>query len=235
MSNTPSPPLHPDLATVFESDWLRGESAGIFGIIGLNVLSPDGTSFPYTVNFSNVGSSVRGGWSTSCEGILTVSETDTDWITMAGILRKGTLSDGDKSTLRGIFTGKFFTQLASLTLDHPISSNRFLILLSRIDTKFHAIYVEPTGKIRMVHTATFAGGRWNVTPGLIGDVSRIFIMNAESTREYMKRLRVAQSAGFFYGFIAWAVFFWWYNGWVKSNSKVLGGSSSGDIISTLIS
>ena len=233
MNNTP--PLHPDLLTVFESQWLRDESKDIFGIIGLNVLSSDGTGFPYTVNFTNAGSSVCGGWSNSCEGILTVDEDDADWDIMAGIIRKDILTLDDKITLRGIFTGKFFTQLAAITLDHPISSNRFLILLSRIDTKFHAIYVDSVGKIKMVHTCTFAGGRWNIVPGLIGDVSRIFIMGAESTREYMKRLRVAQSAGFFYGFVAWSMFFWWYHGWVKSNSKVLGGSSSGDIISTLIS
>jgi hypothetical protein len=235
MSNISSPRLHPDLVTVFESDWIQTESKGIFGTVGLLVLSSDGTGFPYTVNFSKGGSSVSDGWHTSCEGVLTVNENDHDWFTMAGIIRKDSLTANDRNTLREIFAAKLFTQLAALTLDHPISSNRFLILLSRIDTKFHAIYADYAGKIKMVHTCTYAGGRWNVTPGLVGDISRIFIMNAERTREYMTKLRAAQAAGFFYGFIAWAKFFWWYNSWAKTSSKVLGGSSSSDVISTLIS
>jgi hypothetical protein len=235
MSNISSPPLHPDLVTVFESDWIQAEAKGVFGTIGLLILSHDGTGFPYTVNFSRGGSSVSDGWRSSCEGVLTINENDPDWITMASIIRKDSLTADDRNILREIFTGKFFTQLAALTLDHSISSNRFLILLSRIDTKFHAIYSDYAGKIKMVHTCTYAGGRWNVIPGLVGDVSRIFIMNAERTREYMIKLRAAQAAGFFYGFIAWTKFLWWYSSWVKTNSKVLGGSSSSDVISTLIS
>ena len=77
MNNTPH--LHEDFLTVFESQWLRDESKDIFGIIGLNVLSPDGTGFPYTVDFSKVGNSLYSGWSSSCEGILTVNEVDIDW------------------------------------------------------------------------------------------------------------------------------------------------------------
>lgn len=227
-----------DVLDVFESDWLQAESEGLFTALGILVKETEkGPGFTYTVKFDKKlqkSERVTAGWSSACEGVLTVTEDDPDWSAMANIIRKGDLTDEDKAGLQFLYMKKFFSQFAAFTLDHPVSSNRLLVFLSRIDTTFHAALKDDKGKIHVAHTASFAGGKWTVTDGLNGDISRIFIMNIESTREYILALRKAQNAGFFYGFIAWSIFFWWYRSWTKKNSWVLGGSSSTDTVGLFI-
>ena len=221
--------MRSDIYSFFSSDWLREESKGLFGTLGLLVNDAGGVGTPFTLRFTAAASILAAGWADDCEGILTLDEADADFVTMADLARAwvrpaSPQGAGAAKELRRLFTKKFFSQLAALTLDHPVSSHPWLIRFSRTDTIFHSALVTDDGRVEVSHTAVYAGGRWNVRPGLVGDVRRIFLLSPDASRDYMMRLRAAQSAVGLFAWFAWLRFLAWYRPWCSRVSKVLGGS-----------
>lgn len=218
--------LDRNLNTFFTSEWLCCEAAALFGTLGLLVLDEQGKGNCFTLDLTDRAHPVREGWAPTCEGILTLDGRDPIWAEAAQKV-EALEADPDKqeikTALRIIFTRQFFTQLAALTLDNWVTSNSFLVSVTRTEKLFHACLVDTDGKVLAAHTAKYAGTNWQVIPGLIGDVRRIYVMGVDQTREYIIQLRAAQKVFGVWAFWAWLKFFMWYLNWQRHTSVVLGG------------
>jgi hypothetical protein len=226
---------HEHILDFFSSSWLRDEGRDLFGTMGVLIQGPNGVGEAYTLDLTS-STPMRRGLSTACEGVLTVDAKDEDFARMARLAKSlerapAGVAAAIRIVLRAIFTRKFFTALAALTLDHPVTSSPFLLAVSRTDSVFHAVLVpEEAGEgeercetVYAAHTALNAGGRWHVRPGFVGDVRRLFVLTPDEAREYMVRLRRAQRSSGLRSVLEWFAFFAWYVKWRAKVSVQLGG------------
>lgn len=218
------------------SPWLRNTVKNMFGKVGLLVKEgPLSKAYTWDPSGEN-GRIISDNWENGIQGILTIDRLDPYWDDakldlecMDDPTRNEASKKLAEERLQRGFTVRFFSQLAALSLSHPIAENSFLVWLGTffgLKTKFHACFVDNKGNdatILASHRVFWDGTHWQVVNDMAGGSDVVFMMDFDDIKEYAGRLKEAQTAKGFKAMFAWLVFLVWYKTWSEKVTVQLNG------------
>jgi len=216
------------------SPWLCNLAKNLFGKVGI-LVKEGSISKAHTWDPSNKnGKIISEGWENGIQGILTIDRLDPYWDDakidlecMDDPTRSETSKRDAQNRLQEGLTVRFFSQLAALSLSHPIAENVFLVGLGTffgLKTKFHACFVDkkgPNSKILASHRVFWDGAHWQVINDMSGGSDLAFIMDFEDVKEYAIRLKTAQNASdtfWWKSMFEWFKFLRWYKSWAEKTT-----------------